>query len=1239
MQVGVIHALLTADYDPPDVVTGVSAGAISAVALAEILQAGNGANKHAAQVLRFREVLEAYRDGPLQLLMAQLPDGYETSARQATKNLQLPIHLQVEREGREQAQRAESGLIRLLNEVFAIDMPVRQAVLLTRIALGIREAGECSSIWLQIYEFGLLYFRLLRNLGHLSLPVGRIVLILLKPSDDPPEPCSARKVLFRKHRLKRRWNDGLRTFVGETILVLLPLIAPLALFGRYLKPKTKGKTRDRLKHCLQVLMPQTWWDRFFSTRAGEECFRAVLSHYALAKELGNANALRQLFVEVFDQNYFGALNMVQVAEAALKRSTNPLEPQLPATPKTLQDFAGAAMNMTVAVFAADIDKFRVRPVPSETAVVDALMAATAIVPVFRAVGLPVFKEKDVDGNEIPPPKGTVFYIDGENVNADPLRPTVKFLQTRINYETSAVRFYSAVAFPISKSELPSERQYRGLVRVATRSLELQRMQNALLERNFIKLYHDILQVAFEQEKRDRTLKQAELPQGKSEYPRKAVLRRASPDGDEKGENKPLIAGRVVPIDTDVPLRLNEKILGASSHEGRRALIDQAVADGCRATLTAWLSQPDEPLSETAQQLRQSEPRPRFISCRELIAAHLKRTRPSDPALAHSESDVSKGPGLSEICVACRFFQDRVASDGKTLPKLDGFDLGKTVDSTVPNAGADSNSSTPATSSPLAIEPSGRPTKEPTVSLLFSGGVFRGVYQIGVANALLALQLRPNVVAGASVGSITAALVAEIFSDDCAFERRRSMCRLATSFLALDRLILTDRFYDFVRRITLRGGNAEFSPRDVDLLLRRYDEGSTAFSTARARRTMAGLERVLYLSPFELHELIRNQRLQNYTELYRLLVNHLQELLDRNGASLEILGAEPLILLLKEHLLRRHDRSVVQRFNLYAKKDGQRNIHLLATVTNLTKGYLRTLGSPYVGDKEWPVLRDGLLASSAFPGVFRPRNSWEIFPTSSNQDQYVDGGVMDNLPFASVVSFLDEASKPRHEAGRDPIYVRRPRAPHLIVTGSLEPNCHKLGPIRTNQVRKCWVTLRKRAGQIAYNRKIHDFEVAERDVRSVWRRTGLSPGARSDEPLHIEVVAVKPEWLCGTFAFHPMLGFSRRRQAASIAHGCAGTLKKMKALWQDSPTEGGEKYFWEMDQSIAQHITDEIIPNRTAGGCWFCSKLMCPFSKSQLDELDQKFPEEKLPPATRKALISIYKECGKAETHPDSSQEK
>src|SRR5262249_47828175 len=52
-----------------------------------------------------------------------------------------------------------------------------------------------------------------------------------------------------------------------------------------------------------------------------------------------------------------------------------------------------------------------------------------------------------------------------------------------------------------------------------------------------------------------------------------------------------------------------------------------------------------------------------------------------------------------------------------------------------------------------LERNGRPAEDrPTVSLLFSGGVFRGVFLVGVVNGLNELNVTPDVIAGSSVGS-------------------------------------------------------------------------------------------------------------------------------------------------------------------------------------------------------------------------------------------------------------------------------------------------------------------------------------------------------------------------------------------------------------------------------------------------------------------------------------------------------
>jgi predicted acylesterase/phospholipase RssA len=96
MQLGVVHALLVARARPPDVVVGISAGAVNSVALAEVLQAGDGLPDHAdvarteARIARFRQILDAYRRAPGELLDTLLPDLYQVDAQRPLEPLQAP---------------------------------------------------------------------------------------------------------------------------------------------------------------------------------------------------------------------------------------------------------------------------------------------------------------------------------------------------------------------------------------------------------------------------------------------------------------------------------------------------------------------------------------------------------------------------------------------------------------------------------------------------------------------------------------------------------------------------------------------------------------------------------------------------------------------------------------------------------------------------------------------------------------------------------------------------------------------------------------------------------------------------------------------------------------------------------------------------------------------------------------------------------------------------------------------
>jgi predicted acylesterase/phospholipase RssA len=347
-------------------------------------------------------------------------------------------------------------------------------------------------------------------------------------------------------------------------------------------------------------------------------------------------------------------------------------------------------------------------------------------------------------------------------------------------------------------------------------------------------------------------------------------------------------------------------------------------------------------------------------------------------------------------------------------------------------------------------------------------------------------------------------------------------------------------------------------------------------------------------------------------VYRLLHNHAEEWLNRMGVGDQILGAEPLALLIIEHVLR--PAGLLQMpdgelpsdqvpFDAFIDQGG---IYLLATTTNLTLGRLEILGEQqFAGPTSRAMLLDGLLASSAFPGVFRPRWSWEVMPMTRHRHQYTDGGVMDNLPLDAVAQFLNTV------AGTD-LIPARPQfegmpVPHMLFSASLQERPPDPSAADLERYTRSWPEILERARKLGYNKKLELFQTTQRALRALWKDYG---NVGTWEPLDLEVVMVRPAWLCGTFAFHPMLGFRRSRQAESIAHGCAGTLQELAQVQATQP---------DWTRAWGVNLDQPAGARPAADPCWLRPGITCPFSQTGL-------AAAALPGDTVDQLARIYHAC-------------
>src|SRR5207302_6691558 len=295
----------------------------------------------------------------------------------------------------------------------------------------------------------------------------------------------------------------------------------------------------------------------------------------------------------------------------------------------------------------------------------------------------------------------------------------------------------------------------GLLDVVPRALQLKRFRDATVEQQLTGLYSKV------------------LPQDRACW--------SLPNG-----GRTFINARIFPLELKEPVEIQKRLL-EGERAGFKEIVYQTIADGCRASMEGML--PSLVAGRAADRTDSDWPLAAAngeVLCETVVAARIGGL----PRLPGRNAAI--GPGLSEICAQCAL------SRKKDDPRPRKVTLQSAADRTDwpdwPLAGDKTPAMTikaPPPPPPASIELGEWPpvratmkgTERPLVSLLFGGGVFRGVFHMGVINALNEVGLYPDIVAGSSVGSIVAAMVAQVFSNPVS--QRREIAHLAATFLSID----------------------------------------------------------------------------------------------------------------------------------------------------------------------------------------------------------------------------------------------------------------------------------------------------------------------------------------------------------------------------------------------------------------------------------------------------------------------
>jgi predicted acylesterase/phospholipase RssA len=1224
LHMGLVHAMLVTRRKAPDMVAGISVGAITATALADVLHTGDGSTEDdERRVARFNELLESFRNAPDTVLKGFFPDPLETNSAHALKPVELPRHFQEERDSRRAAVVSRTGLIRLFDQLLRIRVTVRLVAQISRVLMGWTETGEMEPGQRLRTRCGLifrLWWLVARNILSLSTPVS--LLARVQAADllgfrcrQAEEGVEAGHIIFKKKAWLRALRDGLLwLLLGFLPLLCLlgavPVLVLALLTSLFFPAWSAAFWTETGVGIFAIVGPACWLGLFLRGKVAGN----FLKYFQIYQDLGDSHALKEALVHNFDPTYYGDFDF----DGSVRRAIAHQSPAEGHTRRrTLGSFAEPGPGgdaIRVSPIAANLGTGKLETLPPGTPVVDALMCACASAPFFKA-------------QTIHRPDGPATFIDGITVSNDPIVPVFeeacRLAASQPEKGWSSLRIISAPLLPVRQEKNPGcFEPYTGLVDVALRARELQRFQDMLLDKSLI----------------DRLSR--------------ALNGRAATISDESGQTETLLPAKIRLVAPERAPKLSLRLLQASNAAKQREIIDTAVADGCRAMIERLVTdalpdtrtpeerrlllEPDEDLPDewphrnpeknatlraavdalrtSGQTVTRSDGR-EYVSCRKLLAAW-GGLEPIPGSTADGRAGEA-GPGISAVCRCCV-----TCGSSASEPELRRHIRLPRI--------------TPTPFVP--IPPPADPVNEPAVVFLFSGGVFRGVFQVGFANAVSELGIQPDVIAGSSVGTIVGALTGRVFQRPAGLElleRQRQMRRLAATFLTIDRFVLTDRFADFIRHFSIHAAAADFSPHDLDLVFRRYENDLSGAFSRRARRVFSGLERLFYLSPFEVLELTRMLRAGNWQEAARVFKALAQEVVDRYGVGVEILGPEPLQQLIDGFVFdgKAHPEARFDHFGF----------PLIGTTTNLTLGQLEILRSTHAWS---PRFTQSLLAGSAFPSLFRPRWSWEVYRHPGMDAQYSDGGIMDNLPLGAVVEYL---------WGKDgnAIYARRPDVPHLILTATLEAEKADWTQ-RDNLEELSWHAIRARAKQLRYNGKIGKFQQSQRDIRRIIQQRSAEndPDVHSlDLPLNLDVLAVKPRWVCGSFAFHPMLGFSRQNQTASIAHGCASTICAVADHFQSSrqihAVDSDALRRWAVGRGIALDQLPEREQEKTEGPlaygpaplspaeqeegqCWFRrpdttgKRPVCPFHA--------KSPAAKSGDEVSPELQKIYFACGNRATH-------
>ncbi len=452
--------------------------------------------------------------------------------------------------------------------------------------------------------------------------------------------------------------------------------------------------------------------------------------------------------------------------------------------------------------------------------------------------------------------------------------------------------------------------------------------------------------------------------------------------------------------------------------------------------------------------------------------------------------------------------------------------------------------------------------QPRIVFVASGGVFRGAFHIGMIAALVQTKIRPDLIVGASVGTLMGGALGALFNVPDP-EQWKLLATLADVFLHVDeKVAFTKILKTASRELGVRGRSVKLSPAQIRRVVRKGARSDPGFAVSGAPPALVDAISDVFMIPHRKTSDIAAELISGHVTqaTYSFLSQLRQESLQRLDIRYAIMGASLLSQTARQLLgAPMLNLNCVQP---YQDVNPGRGIAFFATTTDLGSKTPYLLGQRPANHAVPYDFVEASLSSSAFPCVFAPRRQSDVQPGQGAIDvRYSDGGMFDNLPFLPAIDILSQVQREFRQTttmtARD-FLAQRHAWPDLFLAGSLNVNPED-DPADDGKRENPFDTIfaiNARTKMLENNQKIRSFETAAEAVHArlgelldLLDAPGSAATAGSDRMLDsvvdsavLPVFPYSPDHLNGTFEFCASLGMDPARIRRSIADGCFQTLK-------------------------------------------------------------------------------------------------